>query len=61
MYVFVTSVSSGRSQEKGGRNVTVIGFMYKYYFYSLAVEAGFYGWFGRVVGFLSKLSNVLSG
>ena len=28
-----------------------------YHFYSLAVEAGFYGDTGRVIGFFTKLSN----
>ena len=31
---------------------------YIYHFYSLAVEAGFYGDTGRVIGFFTKLSNV---
>ena len=32
-------------------------FRYKYHFYSLAVEAGFYGDCSRVVGSFTKLSN----
>ena len=32
--------------------------MYIYLFYSLAVEAGFYGDTGRVIGFYTKLSNM---
>ena len=47
-------VTSGRSQEKRGRNVTN---RYIYHFHSLAVEAGFYGDTGRVIGFFTKLSN----
>ena len=31
-----------------------------YHFYSLAVEAGFYGDTGRVIGFVTKLSNIIS-
>ena len=30
---------------------------YTYHFHSLAVEAGFYGNTGRVIGFFTKLSN----
>ena len=33
------------------------GIVYIYHFYSLAVEAGFYGDTGRVIGFFTKLSN----
>ena len=47
-------VTSGRSQEKRGRNVTE---KHIYHFYSLAVEAGFYGDTDRVIGFFTKLSN----
>ena len=32
-------------------------YRYKYHFYSLAVEAGFYSDTGRVVGSFTKLSN----
>ena len=32
-------------------------YIYMSYFYSLAVEAGFYGDTGRVIGFFTKLSN----
>ena len=35
----------------------MISYGYKYHFYSLAVEAGFYGHCGRVVGYFMKLSN----
>ena len=42
-----------KSRERG-RNVTD---KYIYHFYSLAVEAGFYGDTGRVIGFFTKLSN----
>ena len=38
--------------------VTVIDI---YHFYSLAVEAGFYGDTGRVISFFTKLSNVHLG
>ena len=34
-------VTSDRSQEKRGRNVTGTGYMYKYHFYSLAVKPAF--------------------
>ena len=44
------------------RNVTGTGYRYKYHFYSLAVEAGFYRDVGRVVvDLFVKLSNVHSG
>ena len=39
------------------KNVTVIDI---YYFYSLAVEAGFYGDAGRMIGCFTKLSNIPS-
>ena len=34
---------------------------YIYHFYSLAVEAGFYGDTGRVIGFFTKLGNIHLG
>ena len=43
-----------KSRDEGGRNVMVIDIDH---FYSLAVEAGFYGDTGRVIGFFTKLSN----
>ena len=36
-------------------------YMYKYHFYSVAVVADFYTDVGRVVEFLTKLSNVYRG
>ena len=54
-------VTSGRNQEKRGRNVTGTGYRYNYHFYSLAVEAGFYSDVGRVVDLFVKLSNVHRG
>ena len=47
-------MTSGRSQEMRGRNVTVIDIDH---FYSLAVEVGFYGDTGRAIGIFTKLSN----
>ena len=35
--------------------------IYIYHFYSLAVEAGFYGDTGRVIDFFTKLSNIDRG
>ena len=51
-------MTTGRSQERRGRNVTVID---TYHFYSIAVEAGFYGDTGSVIGFFTKLSYVHLG
>ena len=51
-------VTSGRSQEKRGTNVTGMGYKYTYHIYSLAVLAGFYSDVGRVVGFFTKLNHV---
>ena len=54
-------VTSGRSQEKRGRNITGTGYRYKYHFYGLVVEAGFYSDVGKVVDLFIKLSNVYRG
>ena len=43
-----------KSREEGEK---CNGIVYIYHFYSLAVEAGFYGDTGRVIGFFRKLSN----
>ena len=51
-------VTSGRSQEKRGK---CNGNRYINHFYSRAVEAGFYGDAGRVVGSSTKLNNVDRG
>ena len=50
-------MTSEQSQEKRVRNVTEIG-IYINHFYSLHVEAAFYGDAGQVVGSFTKLSNV---
>ena len=47
-------VTSVRSQERGGEMKRI---WFIYHFYSLAVEADFYGDTGRVIGFFTKLSN----
>ena len=54
-------VTSGRSQEKRGRNETGTGYRYTYHFYGLVVEAGFYSDVGRVIDLFVKLSNVHLG
>ena len=51
-------MTSGRSQEKKGRNVTN---RFMYYVYILSVEAGFSGDTGRVIDSFTKLSNVHLG
>ena len=48
----------GTKSREEGRKVTE---SYIYHFFSLAVEAGFYGDTGRVIGFFTKLSNVYHG
>ena len=54
-YPYVSLPKFWDETSQRGRNVTSYG--YKYHFYSLAVEAGFYGDCGRVVGTFTKLSN----
>ena len=50
-------VTFGRSQEERGRHVTGMGYMYKYHFNSIAEGVGFYIDVGRVVDFITELSN----
>ena len=46
----------GTKSREEGKKCNGIG-IYIYHFYSLAVEAGFYGDTGKVIGFFTKLSN----